>query len=275
MASDIDMAQDNIDAPAVPNQLEQFTILAKSAKGAACLELIKQVLEAPGIHVFGELLAMPNIAELANGPNSKYWNTLNIFAYGTYKEYTKNPKEYLELTAQMKKKLQHLTIVSMAVNTKCIPYNQLLEELEIKNVRDLEDLIIEAIYSDIIHGKLDQKNSQLEIDSALGRDIRTEDIALIWKVLKEWSESCESVLGCIEEQINRANAEKARRNKHKELIEQEIINLKKALKTQLTDADEAMTSDQRETTPGQECRKKSCKSKSGRPSGKSWFKPFT
>lgn len=32
---------------------------------------------------------------------------------------------------------------------QCIPYSVLLEELDIKNVRDLEDLIIEAIYAGI------------------------------------------------------------------------------------------------------------------------------
>ena len=44
--------------------LEQFTLLAKSAKGAACVELIKQALESNGVYVFGELLDMPNIAEV-------------------------------------------------------------------------------------------------------------------------------------------------------------------------------------------------------------------
>lgn len=44
--------------------LEQFVLLAKGAKGSACAELIKQVLEAPGVHVFGELLEMPNIIEV-------------------------------------------------------------------------------------------------------------------------------------------------------------------------------------------------------------------
>lgn len=46
--------------------LEQFVLLAKGAKGFACAELIKQVLEAPGVHVFGELLEMPNIKEVRN-----------------------------------------------------------------------------------------------------------------------------------------------------------------------------------------------------------------
>ena len=44
--------------------LEQFVLLAKSAKGAAAVSLIKQVLEAPGVYVFGELLDMPNIQEV-------------------------------------------------------------------------------------------------------------------------------------------------------------------------------------------------------------------
>ena len=46
------------------NPLEQFVLLAKTAKGAAAIELVKQALEAPGVYVFGELLDMPNIQEV-------------------------------------------------------------------------------------------------------------------------------------------------------------------------------------------------------------------
>lgn len=239
-------------APTVPhNPLEQFVLLAKGAKGAACLELIKQVLEAPGVHVFGELLAMPNIIELSDGPNAKYFRTLNLFAYGTFKQYLDSKDQadqLLELTPTMQKKLQHLTIVTMAIRSKCISYQDLLAELDIKNVRDLEDLIIEAIYADIIHGKLDQRNSQLEIDYAIGRDIRPDDIGNIAATLKEWCDSCETVLNCIEEQIDRANSNKAVLLRHKDSIDQEIADLKKTLKTQLTDTDEAMATDVREST---------------------------
>lgn len=168
----------------------------------------------------------------------------------------------------MKKKLQHLTIVSLAIKSKCIPYSELLTELDIKNVRDLEDLIIEAIYADIIHGKLDQKNKQLEIDYAIGRDIRPDDVTSINSTLQEWCDSCETVLKCIEDQIVRANKEKARRLQKKESIDKEISNLKKTLKTQTNDTDEAMATDSREAASGMELRKKSTKSKN--PKGKSW-----
>ncbi|KAG8229938.1 hypothetical protein J437_LFUL011082 [Ladona fulva] len=139
------------------NPLEQFVLLAKTAKGAAAVELVKQVLEAPGVHVFGELLDMPNVKELENGQHAKHFNTLHLFAYGTYKDYLKNQSNLLELTPAQKKKLQHLTIVTLATKmkgklvfyncVKCIPYSLLLQELDMRNVRDLEDLIIEAIYA--------------------------------------------------------------------------------------------------------------------------------
>lgn len=47
----------------------------------------------------------------------------------------------------MKKKLKHLTIVTMAISNKCIAYSDLLEQLDIGCVRELEDLIIESIYA--------------------------------------------------------------------------------------------------------------------------------
>ena len=42
------------------------------------------------------------------------------------------------------------------------------------------------IYADIIHGKLDQKNQQLEVDYAIGRDIRPEAVSEIISVLQDW-----------------------------------------------------------------------------------------
>ncbi|CAG9858358.1 unnamed protein product [Phyllotreta striolata] len=251
-------------SPLSGNVLEQFVLLAKTTKGAACTELIRQVLDAPGVYVFGELLDMPNILELAT-TNRKYFNTLELFAFGTFKDYLANRNELLELTCAQKKKLQHLTIVTLATKSKCIPYSTLLVELDIKNVRDLEDLIIEAIYADIIHGKLDQKNSQLEVDYAVGRDIRADDINIIVNCLQDWCSSCEGVLSCVENQIHRANSEKNRCIQRKADIENEVVNIKKTLKTQLQErsdgTDEVMATDSRETSSSGDKGKKSQKMK--------------
>lgn len=69
---------------------------------------------------------------------------------------------------------------------QCIPYSVLLRDLEMRNLRELEDLIIEAVYTDIIQGKLDQRNQLLEVDFCIGRDIRKKDINNIVKTLHEW-----------------------------------------------------------------------------------------
>lgn len=55
-----------------------------------------------------------------------------------------------------------------------------------RNLRELEDLIIEAVYTDIIQGKLDQRNQVLEVDFCIGRDIQKKDISNIVKTLQEW-----------------------------------------------------------------------------------------
>ncbi|XP_063384145.1 COP9 signalosome complex subunit 7b [Cydia fagiglandana] len=221
------------------NPLEQFVLLAKGAKGSGAAELIKQVLEAPGVHVFGELLEVPNILELENGPYATHFNTLNLFAYGTYKDYLDNKSDYLELTPVQCKKLQHLTIATLATQEKLIPYSVLLKELDIKNVRDLEDLIIEAIYADIIHGKLDQECKRVEVDVALGRDARLEDASAIADVLADWCNSCEAVLSSVDRHIQRANHHKQRAIRHQQTIEQEIMFLKKTLKPQADTEDSA------------------------------------
>lgn len=251
------------------NPLEQFVILAKSAKSAAAAELIKQVVESPGVYVFGELLDMPNIIELENGPHAPYFNTLNLFAYGTYRQYLENQAQFIDLSPNQRKKLQHLTIVTLATRLKCIPYSVLLQELDVKIVRDLEDLIIEAIYSDIIQGKLDQKNSQLEVDYAIGRDIKREDIGGIVKTLQEWCQSCEAVLGSIEEQVDKANSEKTACLHHREAILQEIVNIKKSLKTSNV-LDETMEAETKEALAQSGEKTKKQAKKGLRVSGKFW-----
>ncbi|XP_054716483.1 COP9 signalosome complex subunit 7b-like isoform X1 [Uloborus diversus] len=217
--------------------LEQYLLLAKSAKGAAAVELIKQVLVAPGIYVFGELLDMPNIQELNSTQYSQYYQLLHLFAFGTYSQYLETKSQYPELTPAMINKLRHLTIVSLATKDKCIPYSKLLKELDMKNLRELEDLIIDVIYADIVRGKLDQKNNRLEVDYTLGRDIRPADIDIVIQVLQEWSDSCETVLNNIENQIIKANTMKDNHLKLKQQIENEVSSIKKNLKTQAQDGE--------------------------------------
>ncbi|XP_015903430.1 COP9 signalosome complex subunit 7b isoform X2 [Parasteatoda tepidariorum] len=250
--------------------LEQYLILAKSAKGAAAVELIKQVLVAPGIYVFGELLDMPNIQELNTTEHAPYYQLLHLFAFGTYSNYLENKDQFPELSPAMINKLRHLTIVSLATKDKCIPYSKLLKELDLKNLRELEDLIIDVIYADIVQGKLDQKNNRLEVDYTLGRDIKPADVDIIINVLHEWSDSCETVLNNIENQIVKANTMKDNHLKLKLQIENEVSSVKKNLKSQAQDNE--VVEEMREVLQPEKPSKKKSSVKGIKGSSKFWSK---
>jgi COP9 signalosome complex subunit 7a helix I domain len=93
--------------------------------------------------------------------------------------------------------------------------------------RPLKKLFI----TELINGKLDQKNRQLEIDYAVARDIQTESLQEIVTILTDWLKSCESCSSCLQEQIEFANAEKGRRIKHKDHLQEQVnLNPTKAMK---------------------------------------------
>ncbi|CAJ0760981.1 17656_t:CDS:2, partial [Entrophospora sp. SA101] len=90
-------------------RLESFLLLSKSAKGSACVQLIKDALGAPGVYVFAELLDMPNIAKLRNNEQYQPYHTLlRLFSYGTYKDYKDNVETLPPLDDAQLNKLKHL-----------------------------------------------------------------------------------------------------------------------------------------------------------------------
>ncbi|XP_036314662.1 COP9 signalosome complex subunit 7a isoform X2 [Pipistrellus kuhlii] len=222
---------------------EQFLLLAKSAKGAALATLIHQVLEAPGVYVFGELLDMPNVRELAESDFASTFRLLTVFAYGTYADYLAEARNLPPLTEAQKNKLRHLSVVTLAAKVKCIPYAVLLEALALRNVRQLEDLVIEAVYADVLRGSLDQRNQRLEVDYSIGRDIQRQDLSAIARTLQEWCVGCEVVLSGIEEQVSRANQHKEQQLGLKQQIESEVANLKKTIKVTTAAAAAATSQD--------------------------------
>lgn len=83
-------------------------------------------------------------------------------------------------------------------------------------------------------------------------------------------------MSCVETQILRANSEKNQSISRKNEIDQEIVNIKKTLKTQLIErsevSDDAMATDNREAAASGEKLKKTPKLKGIRHSGKFWLK---
>lgn len=131
-------------------------------------KIIVQILENSSLYTFSEFLQLPEINEviidikrditeplmplpilfqLKTGEFEKHYNTLNLFAFGTYRQHLENKDKLLQLSPVMDRKLKHLTILTLATQKKTLPYDDLMSELDLKNVRHLEDIIIEAIYA--------------------------------------------------------------------------------------------------------------------------------
>lgn len=104
-------------------------------------------------------------------------------------------------------KLKQLTLVSLAQDSRVctlrihirfphflmsyyehqiLPYSRLLSVLEMPTIRELEDLIIDAIYLDIVRGKLDQREQQFEVEYTMGRDLEPGKLEQLLVSLQNW-----------------------------------------------------------------------------------------
>ncbi|KAG0075549.1 COP9 signalosome complex subunit 7a [Podila epicladia] len=209
-------------------RLEPHLALSKSAKGAACVQLIKDVLAAPGVVVFGELLDMPNVVDLKNNPDhERYHRLLEIFSYGTYQDYLQNKATLPEITNVQRMKLQQLSIVTLSERARAIPYSDLLTYLEIDNVRQLEDLIMDAIYQNMINASLDQKLKQVEIHSAMGRDLRPGQAQVMLKVLEDWTKTSEALLQALNAKMVQVQDNYQKEKLAKEQFDADLERIKK------------------------------------------------
>ena len=84
-------------------------------------------------------------------------------------------------------------------------YKSLMSELDIKTVRELEDLIIDCMYNDLLKGTLDQKNALLTVEYTFGRDSRAEDVDKMIKQLEDWDTQLGQAETLIERQIRFCN----------------------------------------------------------------------
>ncbi|KAI0651409.1 hypothetical protein C8Q79DRAFT_899188 [Trametes meyenii] len=198
-------------------KLEPFLLMSKAAKGAAAAKLIQDATTAPGVFVFGELLELPNIQELAgHEQHSRFYSLLQLFAYKTYPDYIQHKDALPVLNDAQTTKLKQLTLVSLAQDSRILPYNELLRVLDMPTVRELEDLIIDAIYLDIVRGKLDQKAGQFEVEYTMGRDLEPGKVEQLLFSLQNWASTTASVLAKLDEKLAEFSTRSTKARKEKE-----------------------------------------------------------
>lgn len=183
-------------------KLEPFLLISKSAKGAAAAKLIQDATTAPGVLVFRELMEVPSIRQLES--NSQYassYRLLELFSYKTYEDYKQNKDVYPPLNSSQLNKLRHLSLATYAMSKRILPYALLQSALDLGSIRELEDVIIDAIYADVIRGKLDQQKQEFQVEWVMGRDLAPGAMESILEGLREWSQTTSTLLARLDNAI--------------------------------------------------------------------------
>lgn len=197
------------DAEGAAGALEQFCLLAKSAGGGrAVVGVVQQALNAKRVFVFGELLAMPTVQALKGTEHGAHLDLLEIFAYGTYADWQAKQASLPALTPPQRTKLRQLSLASLSRDAAVVPYATISEALDVPAVRDLEDLIIEAVYAGLVAGKMDQMRKEFRVAKAAGRDVRPGDVAAMAARLDAWADRADALSEQLE--LNKAAAKAAR-----------------------------------------------------------------
>ncbi|KAK8101316.1 hypothetical protein PG999_011690 [Apiospora kogelbergensis] len=185
------------------SNIQPFLALTKSATSPrAAADLVTRATSTPNTYVFAELLQSPQIQALPQAPEyAPYYTLLEIFSYGTYSDY-RNTANLPSLNEQQTLKLRQLSLLTLAKNPHNLSYASLQSALELSDARALEDLVISAVYADLITAQLDPHNQVVHVSAVSPlRDLAPNSIPAMLASLQEWSNRCTMTLDGLETQI--------------------------------------------------------------------------
>ncbi|KAL7821902.1 hypothetical protein V8C26DRAFT_325075 [Trichoderma gracile] len=190
------------------NALEPFLALSKSATShRAAADLVTRATSAPNTFLFTELLQTPQIQALASSPEfTPYLTLLQIFSYGSYKTYSAHT-DLPALNDTQALKLRQLSLVSLASDRASLSYDALQKALGLGSAREVEELVITAIYAGLLHATLDPARQAVQVTSVAPlRDLAPGTIPGMICALQNWADRCQYTLGDLEQQMNKIHA---------------------------------------------------------------------
>ncbi|KAJ6791274.1 COP9 signalosome complex subunit 7 isoform X4 [Iris pallida] len=221
---DIELKQ----AELIDHFVKQSSALEEAAPLAA---LVVEATSHPSLFAFSEILSVPNLSKLGGTQYSSSLDLLRLFAYGTLSDYKSSAAHLPILLSDQVRKLKQLTVLTLAEANKVLPYDQLMQELDVSNVRELEDFLInECMYAGIVRGKLDQLRRCFEVQFAAGRDLRPKQLNNMIHTLANWLSTSDDLLHTIQEKIKWADAMSEANKKHRKEIEDKVEDAKKSVK---------------------------------------------
>lgn len=119
--------------------------------------------------------------------------------------------------------LSLLTIASEKTSSSNLSYASLCNRLDLESPIDLEHLITQAIYNDLITGTLNPASQTIIITSVAPlRDPAPGSVQAMIAELNAWSGRCDSVLLDLEAEIKKVKSEAEKRSKREQKAEKQI-----------------------------------------------------
>ncbi|KAG8163584.1 hypothetical protein KVR01_006881 [Diaporthe batatas] len=195
------------------NALEPFLALTKSANSPkAAADLITHATSAQGTYIFSDLLASPSIRALQDSPEYQpYLTQLRIFSNGLYSTYLSTPN-LPALDDRQALKLRQLSLLTLSRDRENLTYHALQRHLGLASPREVEDLVISAVYAGLLNAKLNPLRSVVQVSSVAPlRDVQPGTVPSIVATLQNWSQRCDATLAEIEANIADIRREAARK----------------------------------------------------------------
>ncbi|CVL04365.1 hypothetical protein FPRO06_01558 [Fusarium proliferatum] len=208
------------------NALEPFIALSKSATSPrAAADLVTRATSAPNTFLFSDLLQTPVIQNLADSEFASHLKLLQIFSYGTYSSY-KTTEGLPALAEVQATKLRQLSLLSLVRDRQNLSYAALQEALDLPGAREVEALVISAVYAGLLHATLDPARAVVQVTSVAPlRDLAPGAIPDMAAALKKWSDRCTTTLEGLDLQIKEIRTTAAARQREQRLADEKLQQL--------------------------------------------------
>ncbi|PSK53801.1 COP9 signalosome complex subunit 7 [Elsinoe australis] len=228
------------------NALYPFLTLSKSASSPRqAADIVSQATSASNVFIFAELLSTPAIQSLRSDAQfAPHYRLLEIFTWGTWTDYTctlpplpvpyPSPNQLANLhkaasqslpplspaQTHKLKLLSLLTLASTASSSSDLTYANLTPALGLTTPKELEDLVTDAIYADLMQATLDPARGVVIVAAVAPlRDLAPGSVGDMIRELEAWAGRCEGVLAEMEGRVEGVKGEARRKGEWDALVE--------------------------------------------------------
>lgn len=130
--------------------------------------------------------------QLASTPHASQLALLELFAYGTFSDYShgRAAGKFGDLPPEQVLKLRMLTVATLAGEQAVLDFSALGPPLglEAGDLKGVEDVVIAAVAAGLVTGRVDQRRGRLEVSGAQVRDVQpsAEAIDALLAKLSQW-----------------------------------------------------------------------------------------